>query len=85
MGYRIQVSEVNGQFEEDMDERVESLSEAVRVFRESVERGEFHGEGQSGTLTAIVSIYVDDHYFDSFVDCKEIEATYTNGTTDNAV
>ena len=85
MGYRIQVSEIHGEFEEEMKQRVDSLDDAVRLFREEVERGEWHGEGQSGTLTVIVSIYVDDYFGDGFVDCKEIEATYTNGTTDNAV
>lgn len=79
MKYKVQVSEIHGQFEEYMDEPVDSLNEAIRLFRESVERGEWHGEGQSGTLTVIVSIYVNDYFGDGFVDCKEIEATYTNG------
>ena len=80
MQYKVQVTEINDQFEEFLDERVNSLDEAIRLVRESIERGDWHGIDESGTLTVIVSIYVGDDFFDNFVDCQEIEATYTNGS-----
>lgn len=78
MLYKVKVVEIDGPpFREELSTEVASLNEAVRLFCKSVERGDYHASlGKSGTIRAMVEIWIDADIVSAFVDSAEVIATY---------
>ena len=73
MRYKVIITENDS--ENDFYKRANSLRHAVKMFRASVEAGDYW-DGENRTITAEVAIYSDDDFFDEFVDCEDVTATY---------
>lgn len=73
--------EIEGDINEDFPHRVNSLREAVQLFREAVERGDYDDDCEiGGKISATVKIWGSNFdeggYFQEFVDCEDVEITY---------
>ena len=78
MLYKVKVVEIDGPpFREELSTQVDSLAEAVRLFHKLVERGDYYTSlSESGTIRAMVEIWIDADIVSAFVDSAEVIATY---------
>lgn len=79
MRYRV---EIEGDINEDFPHRVNSLREAVKLFREAVKRGDYDDyeyEKVSVTIKIWGPDYDEGGYFEDLIDYEDIEATLNGG------
>ena len=79
MRYKVEFADDNG--ETVLPYKVDSLDEAVRLFREEVEHGD-HWDGsydddfdESGTVSGSIAIFLDDDNND-WIESQHVEFTY---------